>query len=151
MAARRRFFDLSARDRFNACELGMLLLAAETSLRLRRFKSLRALMRSRPASPLKAPFEMASADSSGNLAWLVTAIDRRGPWRASCLRQSMALAWWFKRRRLPVALKIGVAKIDGGLKAHAWLQAGTDKPLCLLDDGAFLPLAASANPETAKP
>lgn len=140
MAALRHFFSLSARDRFNACELAALLCTAETSLRLRRFKRLRALMRSRPASQPKTPFKMPDTNAFGNLAWLVTAIDHRGPWQPSCLRQSLALAWWFKRRCLPVTLKIGVAKIDGRLKAHAWLQAGAENPIRLLDDDAFLPL-----------
>ena len=151
MATLRHYLRLSLSDRLNAWELALLLVAAEISLRLRHFKRLRALTRSRPALQSKSLLTMPGADGFDFLAWLVTAIDRRGPWRPSCLRQSLALAWWFRRRHLPASLEIGVAKVDGQLKAHAWLQAEAEKPFYLLNDVAIIPLVTSMPPSAAKP
>ncbi|WP_250447386.1 lasso peptide biosynthesis B2 protein, partial [Actinotalea sp. C106] len=44
----------------------------------------------------------------------------RGPFNGTCLRQSLLLAHLL-RHRDPV-LRVGVAKVDGAVRAHAWIE-----------------------------
>lgn len=59
---------------------------------------------------------------------------RHWPFGDTCLRQ--ALISGQRLRRLHPRLHIGVAKIDGALRAHAWLE---------IDGGILDPLAAAAS------
>ncbi len=45
-----------------------------------------------------------------------------GPYRATCLRQSLALWLLLRRRGIPAELRIGVRKEGGDLQAHAWVE-----------------------------
>ena len=47
---------------------------------------------------------------------------RRGPYAATCLRRSLALWWLLQRRRLPAEVRIGVARDEGRVHAHAWVE-----------------------------
>jgi hypothetical protein len=70
-------------------------------------------------APRDAVTAVAEADA---IARLVGVASRHGPYRASCLRQSLLLWWLLRRRRLPAELCIGVAKPAGGVVAHAWVE-----------------------------
>lgn len=48
----------------------------------------------------------------------------------SCLRQSLLLYWLLRRAGLQPALRLGAARTQGGLSAHAWVE---------LDGEALLP------------
>jgi hypothetical protein len=48
----------------------------------------------------------------------------RGPYRATCLRQSLALCWLLRRKRLPATLRLGVRSADQPFEAHAWVELG---------------------------
>lgn len=49
---------------------------------------------------------------------------RHWPFGDTCLRQALVLGWLL--RRLDPVLRVGVAKLDGAVRAHAWLEiAGT--------------------------
>lgn len=56
------------------------------------------------------------------LAWLVSVAARSGAYRATCLRQSLALWWLLRRRGFPAALRIGVGRRAQELRAHAWVE-----------------------------
>lgn len=71
----------------------------------------------RPVSPL----DIADAQS---LARLAAIAGRRGPVSASCLRQSLVVRAWLRRRGLDAQLKIGVKKNGAALDAHAWVELG---------------------------
>ena len=58
------------------------------------------------------------------LAWLVGIVSRNGPYRATCLRQSLLLWALLRRRGIPADLRIGVGKDSELLRAHAWLELG---------------------------
>lgn len=45
---------------------------------------------------------------------------RAGPFNASCLRRALVAAWVLRRR--DHAVRIGVRKSDGRVRAHAWLE-----------------------------
>jgi hypothetical protein len=50
---------------------------------------------------------------------LTAAVVRRWPADAKCLRRSLVCGW--RLRALHPRLVVGVAKVDGEIKAHAWL------------------------------
>jgi len=58
------------------------------------------------------------------MAWLVDVADRYAPGRSSCLRQTAALAWLLHRRGIATSFRIGVAREEGRLMAHSWLESG---------------------------
>jgi len=41
---------------------------------------------------------------------------------AECLHRSLVLQAWLRREFLPSTLQIGVRKLNGELKAHAWVE-----------------------------
>lgn len=55
-------------------------------------------------------------------AELVALAGRRGLIRATCLRQSLLLEYWLKRRGLAATIKIGVRKEQDDFDAHAWVE-----------------------------
>ena len=57
------------------------------------------------------------------------AVDHRGLARPSCLRKAVALAWVLSGRGIAATVKIGVAKADGELRAHAWLEGRAEVTL----------------------
>ena len=56
------------------------------------------------------------------IAHLVSIAARHGPYRATCLRRSLALWWLLRRRGIPAEIRIGVRKDQGKLDAHAWVE-----------------------------
>jgi hypothetical protein len=83
-----------------------------------------ALGRAIPRStsvPRRAPAEP-PAETARRLARLVSIAARHGPYRASCLRQSLALWWLLRRRGMAADLRIGVRREQDQLQAHAWVE-----------------------------
>jgi hypothetical protein len=56
------------------------------------------------------------------LARLVAAAARWGPWRASCMVRSLTLQCLLKRHGLESRLRLGVRKAGKSLEAHAWVE-----------------------------
>lgn len=56
------------------------------------------------------------------LARLAAIAGRRGPIAVTCLRQSLVVRAWLRRRGLDAQLKIGVKKNGAALDAHAWVE-----------------------------
>jgi len=65
---------------------------------------------------------LAAQASAARLGQLLGIASRHGPYTATCLRQSFALWWLLRRRGLPAELRIGVAKVDAQMQAHAWVE-----------------------------
>ena len=65
---------------------------------------------------------LAAQASAKRLAQLVDIASRRGPYNATCLRQSLVLWWLLRRRGLAAELCIGVAKEGEQVRAHAWVE-----------------------------
>jgi len=65
---------------------------------------------------------LAAQASAKRLAQLVDIASRRGPYNATCLRQSLVLWWLLRRRGLAAELRIGVAKEGEQVRAHAWVE-----------------------------
>jgi hypothetical protein len=47
---------------------------------------------------------------------------RHGPYKATCLRKSLALLWLLRTRGVAAELRIGVRLNEGVLDAHAWVE-----------------------------
>jgi hypothetical protein len=76
------------------------------------------------------------------MAWLVDVADRYAPGKSSCLRQTAALAWLLRRRGVATSLRIGVARQEGKLKAHSWLESGDGQVFGLSDLDQYTPLSS---------
>ncbi len=84
------------------------------------------------------------------MAWLVDVADRYAPGRSSCLRQAAALAWLLHRRGIATSLRIGVAREDGNILAHSWLQSGEGELFGLSDTDKYVPLSSPRLPEPVR-
>lgn len=95
------------------------------SLRLLGFKRSRDLLAwlsrpSRSQSPAHPP--ATTAETAHRIARLVGIAAYHGPYRATCLRRSLALWWLLRRRGIPAELRIGVRKDGDAFQAHAWVE-----------------------------
>ena len=63
-----------------------------------------------------------------DIARLVMAAARHGPYRASCLPTALTLQWLLARHGIDSDLRLGVRKAGERIEAHAWLERG-GKPL----------------------
>lgn len=123
---REQWRGLAPRERRLLPRLALLLPLIGAALRLLGYHRTRALLErlSRPPQrPIPAdPGVGTTADTAQRLARLVGIAANHGPYRATCLRQSLALWWLLRRRGIPAELRIGVRKQQGELQAHAWVE-----------------------------
>jgi hypothetical protein len=75
-------------------------------------------------SPVALPRTATPTDlqSSERLAQLAAIAGRRGAITATCLRQSLLVYGWLRRRGLAPELVLGVRKLDASFDAHAWVE-----------------------------
>ena len=57
-----------------------------------------------------------------SIARMVSVAANNGPYRANCLKQSLATWWLLQRRGIVTDLNIGVNKKAGDFNAHAWVE-----------------------------
>ncbi len=65
---------------------------------------------------------------------------RHWPFGDTCLRQALVCGWLL--RRLDPVLQLGVARVDGDVRAHAWLVVGGSVIDPRRAVGSYQPLAA---------
>jgi hypothetical protein len=53
---------------------------------------------------------------------LVAVAAEHGPYRANCLKRSLALWWLLRRQGIASELHIGIRKSVRGIEAHAWVE-----------------------------
>lgn len=124
---RRRLEQLRALatwERLLLVRLVLLLPAIGAALHLLGFKRTRDLLARLAPTPADQDRIAAAptADEARRIAGLVGIAAHHGPYRATCLRQSLALWWLLRRRGIPAVLRIGVHKDAGDLQAHAWVE-----------------------------
>lgn len=97
-----------------------LLLLPMTSLALR-WLPLRIIrvVTDRPRRWRREPIDRARAD---RIAHMVAAAAQHGPYRASCLPQSLVLQFLLRRDGMRGELRYGVRKIDDAVQAHCWIE-----------------------------
>lgn len=74
------------------------------------------------------------------LTWLVEVAGRYAPGKGSCLEQALVVAWLLGRRGVATRLRIGVARRDGRLQAHAWVELDRGVTLGVLEGQGYEPL-----------
>ena len=145
-----QWLDLAPWERLLLVGLVLLLPAIGAALHLLDFKRTRDLL-ARFAHSSEAPLAAegaAMADTAHRIARLVGIAANHGPYRATCLRQSLALWWLLRRRGIPAELRIGVRKEGGALEAHGWVehqgQALDDRQGVTASYAAFQPSSPAA-------
>lgn len=83
----------------------------------------RMLERLSARSPRRQP-DAADLAHAHRLAELAAIAGRHGLVTATCLRQSLVVYVWLRRRGLDPELKIGVRKEGEAFDAHAWVEMG---------------------------
>jgi len=125
MRALRALSRLSVHEWLVLLRTTLLAVAVETSLR---FESLPSTARRfgchlelepAPGSADADPVDVLTRRELADLL-LIRRVLKRGPFNGTCLRQALSQGFLLRRRR-PV-LRVGVAKVDGTVTAHAWLE-----------------------------
>jgi hypothetical protein len=116
---------LAVRERWLLVEIAALLSVIGGALRLLGFKRTHRILAGSSAAAAGTRDE-SGADAvlamAERLGQLVSIAARHGPYRATCLRQSLALWWLLRRRGISAELRIGVGRPAGRLGAHAWVE-----------------------------
>ena len=100
------------------------------ALRLKGFKWTRAFLKKRiPESKNASPGAVNSPAKTQNtlktaqsVARMVSVAANNGPYRANCLKRSLATWWLLQRRGIAAELNIGVNKDEAEFNAHAWVE-----------------------------
>lgn len=74
------------------------------------------------------------------VARLVEIAARYSPARTTCLTEALTLAWLLSRRGIATKIRIGVARQDSCVIAHAWLEREGRPVYGLSDENAYAPL-----------
>jgi Transglutaminase-like superfamily len=112
--------ELSRAERGLLARAWILFLVADAGLLLMPFPSLLKLGHGVPVR--RRPRAASSLPAIARLVWLVEVAARYAPGRATCLKQALVLSWLLRRRGISTTLQIGVARREGALAAHAWLE-----------------------------
>jgi hypothetical protein len=96
----------------------LMLPATALALRVVAVRHLSSLI-ARPRSHRREPPDRARAE---RIAHMVAAAAHYGPYRASCLPQSLVLQWLLRRDGMRGELRYGVRKIDARVTAHCWVE-----------------------------
>lgn len=92
-----------------------LLLAADLGLRAFPFARVERWLSPRLSATAEEP-------AVGRLAWATGAAARHHLYPMRCLPQALCLRWLLGRHGIESELRIGVARKDDGLAAHAWVE-----------------------------
>jgi len=119
----RGWLALSGRERAQFVGLAAALAAVHASLALVGYVRTRRWVERFTAGRAQRAATAEDLEAARRLARLAAIAGRRGPVQASCLRQSLVLHGWLRRRGLNPEIVIGVRR-DGGaaLDAHAWIE-----------------------------
>jgi transglutaminase superfamily protein len=80
-----------------------------------------ALVWGKPGTEVETDIRRASFRAV-EVARLVAAAARHGPYRASCLPVSLTLGWLLHGQGIRTQLRLGVRKVAARLEAHAWIE-----------------------------
>lgn len=103
---------------------GLGLPAVAVLIRLKGLRECQAsLARLTPAVTLSGPgADLTDEQRARAVARIVRAAAAHGPFKASCLQQSVTLWWFLRRHGLESDLRIGTRKEGGRFDAHAWVE-----------------------------
>ncbi len=114
-------FRLPSGERYILAQAWGLFLFVDLALRILPFKRILAFCQ--PLPPGRRNGSTAErSPSASRVVWLVEIAGRYAPVNATCLKKALILSWLLERRGIQTELRIGVARRDGTLIAHAWLD-----------------------------
>jgi hypothetical protein len=137
-----RLVRLAPRERRLLLRAWWQLLFVDIALRL--VSVTRLLPRTAAATPTNPPLPLA------RIGWLLEVARRYSPVRSTCLKDALVLVRMLRAEGIDAAVKIGVARGDGGLRAHAWVEHRGVPLLGSADGGAYIPLLAATEPPVAR-
>ena len=94
----------------------IILLAADVGLRLLPYPRLERLLAARRRK------KVADDEVIPRLAWATAAASRHHLYTMRCLPRALCLRWLLGRYGIAADLRIGVARQEEGLDAHAWVE-----------------------------
>lgn len=94
------------------------------------------LPRRAAASPPTSPLPLE------RIGWLMNVARRYAPVRMTCLKEALVLARMLRAEGVDATVKIGVARHDGHLRAHAWVEHRGQILFGSPDAGTYAPLVA---------
>ena len=141
MRSVRSFLRLPASERLLLVLAVVLLAAVRLGLILLRFDRLHRLL-----ARFSRPGRGRASLPADRVAWAVTAAARRLPGESTCLSRALAAQLLLTRHGHSSLLRIGVARGDGILKAHAWLENSGRVILGGSGHEAFVPLGVLEGP-----
>ncbi len=116
-----KVFQLSPGERAVLAQAWGLFLLVELALRILPVTRLLSLSKKVFLKQKSEP-ALGLVPSVPRLAWLVEVAGRYTPVTATCLKKALVLSWLLGRRGTQTEVRIGVAREEGRLKAHAWLD-----------------------------
>jgi len=146
--ALRKLFHLPPADRLLLGQAGAVLLLIRLILPVLPFNTVRALCE----HTRRQTNGRACPDVQTNILRVTRLVEiaaRYSPIRATCLTEALALAWLLGQRGITTNIRIGVARRDSLLAAHAWLER-EGRPIYGLSDGdRYVPLLP-AGPDVSR-
>lgn len=97
--------------------------AAILLLRFRRVAGPLGLVQGNAQGDPAAKLDPVQGEIAAKIGWAVRTVADRLP-GTTCLAQTLAGAAMLRRRGIPCALSLGIAKNEKGITAHAWLRCG---------------------------
>jgi len=125
MANLAKFTALSAEEKKLLVSTSVLLPLADIALRIFGYrKTQQALARFIGDQKTQTSPDTEQFTQARQVANLVRIAARKGPYRNTCLRESLVTWWLLQHRGIITQLKIGIAKEKADFKAHAWIELG---------------------------
>ncbi len=118
--ARWRALDWRDRGRLSACAVGLGIVHA--SLALLGYARTRRVVESLSWHPGPHRADAGEIEDARALAQLAAIAGRHGLVETTCLRRSLLLYGWLRRRGLQPVLQLGVGEHTGPFQAHAWIE-----------------------------
>jgi len=125
----------------------LLLPAVNTTLWLAGYRRTHRLLRL--LSPTAGPAAAPRPGGDGRIEQVCRSVRiaaRRGPYRASCLREALVVWWFLQWHRVEADLTIGVAKSGEEFLGHAWVSV-SGLPVAGAQDALdhYAPIATHSN------
>jgi len=134
----RRLVRLTPRERHLLLRAWWHLLLVDVALRLIPVTWL--LPRTPAATPTTPPLPLA------RIGWLLEVARRHALMQSTCLKDALVLVRVLRAEGIDATLKIGVARGDRGLRAHAWVEHRGVPLFQSADGGTYTALLAATEP-----
>jgi hypothetical protein len=84
------------------------------------------------------------------IVWLLDVARRYSPARSTCLKDALVLVRMLRAEGVDATLSIGVARGDGALRAHAWVERRGRIVFGAVEAERYVPLAGGTGPPSPR-